>query len=85
MIHAKLKEWKDVIKYADEALTVDPEYVKALYHKGRALLEMTEYANGLEVLKLAASVEPANEEVKREIKRGEEAVKKHADKETKMF
>jgi O-acetyl-ADP-ribose deacetylase (regulator of RNase III) len=36
VIHARGREWKEVIKYADEALATDAGYVKALYHKGRA-------------------------------------------------
>ena len=43
VIHSKNKSWRDVVKFADEALTNDPNFVKAVYHKGRALLEMTEY------------------------------------------
>ena len=36
VIHAKNRDWKNVIKFADEALNFDEWYVKALYHKGRA-------------------------------------------------
>ncbi len=36
VIHSKSKAWKEVLKYADEALLTDPNYPKALYHKGKA-------------------------------------------------
>ncbi len=76
VIHARAKAWKDVIKYADEALTVDNEYVKALYHKGRALLELTQYPEAIEVLGVASKKEPENGEVKREMGRAEAAMKR---------
>jgi tetratricopeptide (TPR) repeat protein len=69
VLHAKNKDWKDVIKYADEALLMDAAYVKALYHKGRALLELTEYAGALQVLEQALAQEPDNAEVKKEMAR----------------
>ena len=41
VINARNKDWLDVIKFADEALEkVDAAYVKALFHKGRAQLEL---------------------------------------------
>jgi len=85
VIHSRAKAWKEVIKYADEALTVDNEYVKALYHKGRALLELTLYAEAIEVLGQAIKKEPENAEVKREMGKAEAAMKKFQEKETKMF
>jgi len=39
----KKKEWKEVIKFADDALEIDCKLPKALFLKGKALLEMTEF------------------------------------------
>lgn len=50
VIQAKKKAWKEVIKHAEEALLVDPDYVKARYHKGRALIELSEYPKAIEDL-----------------------------------
>lgn len=36
VIHTKSKAWKEVLKYSDEALLTDPNYPKALYHKGKS-------------------------------------------------
>jgi FK506-binding protein 8 len=85
VIHAKGKDWKNVIKYADEALSVDPGYVKALYHKGRALVELTDYPQAIEVLKAAIKIEGDNAEVKKELTKAENALKKYQEKEQKMF
>lgn len=85
VIHSRRKEWKDVIKHADEALTNDPQFVKALFHKGRAHLELTEYALAIETLVKASTLEPENAEVKRELARADQASKTYKDKEVKMF
>ncbi|TNV85630.1 hypothetical protein FGO68_gene3643 [Halteria grandinella] len=85
VIHARGKEWKEVIRYADEALMTDPLYVKALYHKGRAQLELTEYALAIETLVKANTLEPENADVKRELARADLASRTFKDKEAKMF
>ncbi len=85
MINAKEKKWKEVIKHADEALSVDQNYVKAKYHKGRALIELSDYPNAIEELQSALQVEPENAEVKKELSRAEIALKKYQEKEAKMF
>jgi tetratricopeptide (TPR) repeat protein len=71
VIHAKSKAWKEVLKYADEALLTDFNYSKALCHKGRALIELTEYAKAIETLKQAATLESGKSEIQKEISRGE--------------
>ena len=85
VIHSRRKEWKDVIRYADEALTTDAQYVKALFHKGRAQLELTEYPLAIETLVKANTLELDNVEVKKELTRADLASKTHKDKEVKMF
>ena len=69
VIHAKQKQWDAVVKFADEALLVDDKYVKALFHRGRALLELTEYQNSIDSLAKAAEVEPENADVMKELAR----------------
>jgi tetratricopeptide (TPR) repeat protein len=71
VIHAKSKAWKEVLKYADRALLTDHNYSKALYHKGRALIELTEYAKAIETLKQAATVDSGNSEILKKISRAE--------------
>ena len=57
---------------------MDPAYVKALYHKGRAQVELSDYAGAVEVLRAAGSGDP---EVKKELARAEMALKRYQDKE----
>ena len=85
VIHARRGRWKEVVRYAEEALAVDPGYVKALYHKGRAMVEMSEYQGAIEVLQRACEIEKENPEVKKELARAEAALKKYQEKEQKMF
>ena len=63
VIHSKSKAWKEVVKYADEALMTDPKYPKALYHRGKAQIELANYTNALESLYLAASLDKGNSEI----------------------
>lgn len=53
VIMARRKDWREVIKFADEALLVDDKYSKAYFHKGRALLEVTEYPGAILSLRKA--------------------------------
>jgi tetratricopeptide (TPR) repeat protein len=66
-------------------LLVDPGYVKAIYHKGRALSELLDYQGAIEVLKSALAIEKENVEVKKELVKAETALKKYQEKEQKMF
>ena len=74
-----------MLKYSDEALLTDPNYPKALYHKGRALIELTEYTKAIETLKQAAMVDSGNSEIQKEISRAEQMLKKFQNSEAKMF
>ena len=76
VIHSKSKAWKEVLKYADEALLTDPNYPKALYHKGKAQIELSDYTHALESLNLGASLDPGNSEIQKERSRGEKLLKK---------
>ena len=77
VIHSKSKAWKEVLKYADEALLTDSNYPKALYHKGKAQIELSDFTHAIETLKLAAQMDLGNSEIQKEIARGEQLLKKH--------
>lgn len=64
---------------------MDHKYSKALFLKGRALQEMTEYTKALEVFQDLLEFEPENEEAKKELTRTETLLKKYKEKEAKMF
>lgn len=44
-----LQQYEQAISYFDAALAVDPEYIDALYNKGRTLEEMEQYATAREI------------------------------------
>lgn len=48
IVELKKKEYKQAIEYADECLKVDHKWLKALFLKGRALHEMTEFSQAIE-------------------------------------
>jgi tetratricopeptide (TPR) repeat protein len=73
----KRKDYKQVIKFVDDALEVDHKYTKALFLKGRALLEMTEYTKAIETFKDLLEFEPDNEEAKRELLKSETINRKY--------
>ena len=81
VIHTRKKDWGEVLRCADEALTVDPAYVKALFHRGRAQLERTEYQPAIDTLQEATRIDPENAEVKKELVRAEIAFKKYQERE----
>ena len=60
VIHSKNKAWKDVLRYAIEGLEIDPKYTKALYHKGRSQIELTDYKDAVETLSIAFKLDPDN-------------------------
>ena len=64
---------------------IDHRFSKALYLKGKALMEMTEYVKALEALRDLVEFDPNNEEGKRELQRAENIYKKYQDKEKDMF
>jgi len=66
-------------------LEIDHKHIKALFLKGRALVEMTEYKQAIEIFKDLLEFEPTNEEAQKELARVENLNKKYYEKETKMF
>lgn len=85
VIYLKQKEFKDALKFANDALEIDHKYIKALFLKGRALVQMTEYTQAIETFKDLLEFDPDNEEGKKELIKTEAAYKNYQDKETKMF
>jgi len=56
--------WRKAIDSCDRALNYDKDSVKGLYRKGFAYLHLHEFENAKEQLLRAASLEPANREVR---------------------
>lgn len=58
----KQQNLKDALKCCDEALENDHRSIKALYLKGKVLIEMTEFAKAIEVLTNLLEIEPENKD-----------------------
>ena len=56
--------WRKAIESCDKALLYDKDSVKGLYRKGLACLRLHEFEHARELLGRAASLEPANREVR---------------------
>lgn len=65
----KRKEWKEVIKFTDEALKIDHKCIKALFFKGKASIEETEYKSAIDCLTDLLEFEPTHEEAENELAR----------------
>lgn len=73
-----------MIEYCNDALEVDHKMAKALFLKGRALSEQTEYAKAIEVLTDMVEFNPDNEDGKKELGRVQGLLKAYEDKTKKM-
>lgn len=58
----KQSNLKDALKFCDEALENDHRSIKALYLKGKVLVEMTEFAKAISVLQDLLEIEPDNKD-----------------------
>ena len=80
----KAKNWKDVIKFADFALEVDHKCEKALYLKGKAFIELTDYNGAIETLQDLVEFHPDSQEGKKEFERAQKLQKQYNDKTSEM-
>ena len=69
VICIKKKDNQQVVNYCDECLKLDPRHIKAMFLKGRALIEMTEFKQAIEVLKELLEVDSEHAEAIKELKR----------------
>jgi tetratricopeptide (TPR) repeat protein len=58
----KQSNLKDALNFCDEALENDHRSIKALYLKGKVLVEMTEFAKAISVLQDLLEIEPDNKD-----------------------
>ena len=74
-----------MIKFSDDALKVDHKYAKALFLKGKALIELTEFTQAIAVFEDLIEFNPEHEEGQKEYARAQALLKKYKETETKMF
>ncbi|WAR00616.1 PPID-like protein, partial [Mya arenaria] len=65
----QLKDFEGTVKDCDEVLDVSPDNIKALFRKGQALVNLKDWDNAEETLNKAASVDPNDKGIKREMER----------------
>ena len=64
-----------MVSYCDDCLKLDPRHIKAMFLKGRALTEMTEFNKAIETFTGLLEVEPEHAEAKTELKRANQLLK----------
>ena len=81
----KLSEWKEALKYAEEALKQEPSNVKALFRKGTVLVSQQEWVEARTVLNRALEVDSENKDIKRELVRLQKLQTAQDTKDKQMF
>ena len=62
--YVHLSKYEKVIKFADRALKLDPNYVKCLFRKGQALTKLRKYDDAKTVLRAAVDIDNNNRAVR---------------------
>merc|ERR1711985_215242 len=65
----RIKDWREAVDAADKVLEVDLKHVKAIFRKGKALVELREFDEAEETLQQAQRLEPSNQDVADELSR----------------
>ena len=64
-----------MVSYCDEGLKLAPSHIKAMFLKGRALTEMTEFKKAIEVFTALLDIEQDHAEAKNELKKASQLLK----------
>lgn len=81
----KLDHFEAALKSCSMVLEQQPENIKALFRKGKVLVQQGEYSEAIAILRKALKLEPTNKTIHAELSK---LVKKHADQknvETAMY
>lgn len=85
VVRTKMKDWKDIIEISDKALQLEPENVKALFFRGRALLNLTEYEKAIEIFNKLLAMDNANVDAAKELARAKKERKAYEEKCKNLF
>lgn len=85
VVKTKMKDWKDIIEISDKALELEPENIKALFFRGRALLNLTEYEKAIEIFNKILSLDKDNTDAVKELARAKKERKAYEDKCKALF
>lgn len=85
VVKSKTKEWGDVLKHAEKALTLQPSNLKALYRKALALAEMYNWSESESTFNKGLEIDPENKDFKRELAKLKRKIKIQNEKDKKMY
>ena len=72
----QLKQWSEAVSDCDEAIKLDPTYVKARKTRAKALGESGNWEEAIRELKSAAEADPSDMSIKKDIRNAELELKK---------
>lgn len=81
----KLHDYEDVIFSCNAAIKLDTNNLKAYYRRGVANIELQNYENGLDDLKMALKLSPNNATILKEFERGKKHLMSYREKEKGNF
>lgn len=58
-----MNKWKEAVTHYNEALIVNPNYVKAYYKRAMAQFELKDYENAMVDIKKAYGLDPNNSDI----------------------
>lgn len=81
----KLKMPKEALKYADWALVIDANNLKALYRKGLANYDRNDFKQAIELFNRCIELDPNNKAARNQINLCQQQIEKYANKEKQIF
>lgn len=85
MCYQKLEDLDEVRHACDDALSLDPTSVKALYRRGQALLSLGEIENALSDFERVRSLEPENKAALNQIAICKQKIKNYENEEKQRY
>ena len=80
-----MDEYRETLNTLDKVLAVQSKHIKALYIKGKTLLLIGETQSAVQTLSQATQLDPANQEVRKELAKAQAKHKVQYESEKQMY
>ena len=85
LTYQKLGQEDKALEHCDQVLALDQKNIKALFKKGKILLQKNEFDAAIETLSAAATVEPGNALFKEELRKAKQSKATFSKKERSVY
>lgn len=75
LVRLKVRRPQDALRDCEHALALNPRYMKALHRKGKALYELSRYADAVASLQLALAQSPGNTQINGDLMRARQRLR----------